>query len=288
MAALGVPSTLTDAISTGMASVSHSSEHFSDRATQYARHRPTYPSALVQELADLVSDRRFAWDAGCGSGQLSPALATRFRSVVATDASPEQIREAAPHPRVDYRCASAERSGLPDGCVDLAVAAQAAHWFDLDAYHAEVKRVVRPGGLIALISYGVPVVEQAVADVVEYFYHRRLEGYWPPERRHVEDGYRSLPFPFEEIPGPDLRMSASWTLPELMGYVRTWSAVRALEAAEGKAPIDELRQELAEAWGPPADRRLIEWPLAVRVGRVRGSGRDAVTAAPSRSPGRRV
>lgn len=212
---------------TGMRTLSDNAEHFSDRSEQYADFRPSYPPALVESLADLTPRTGSVWDAGCGSGQLSVALGTRFEKVIATDASQEQLSRAVSHPRVEYQCAPAERSGLPDRSVDLAVAAQ--------------------------------------APVLAHFYDRVLEGYWPPERRHVDQAYRSLPFPFDEIPGPEREINVSWSLHHVMGYVETWSAVRALEAAEGRAAIDRLRRELMKVWGASPRRRRIAWPLAVRL-----------------------
>lgn len=197
----------------------HFKDHFSERAAGYAAHRPTYPAALVDFLAEVAPRRGLAWDAGCGSGQLSVLLAERFRRVVATDASAEQIAKATPHPNVDYRYAPAEASGLPDAVVDLAVAAQAAHWFDLPAYSAEVRRVTRPGSVVALVTYGLMTVDDEVDPVVRRFYSEVLGPYWPPERRHVEDGYRSLPFPFDEMETPKLEIRVDWAFADLVGYV---------------------------------------------------------------------
>jgi len=243
-------------------------DHFSEVAGAYAAHRPSYPAALVDFLARLAPARQLAWDSGCGSGQLSVLLAGPFARVVATDASPEQIARAAAHPKVEYRCAGAEASGLPERVADLAAAAQAAHWFDLPAYYAEVRRVVRPGGIVALISYGVVTADAAVDAVIQPFYRDVLASYWPPERRHVDDGYRSLPFPFEELATPACEIRLDWRLEDLVGYVGTWSAVWALERAEGPGPLASFHRELAHAWGAPATARTVRWPLALRVGRV--------------------
>ena len=243
-------------------------DHFSATAAAYAAHRPTYPGALTDLLAELAPRSDLAWDAGCGSGQLSVRLADRFARVVATDASRQQIAHAAPHPHVTYVAARAEASALAAGGVDVAVAAQAAHWFDLPAYYAEVRRVARPGGVLALVSYGLVRVDAVVDPVIDRFYTQVLGPHWPPERRHVDDGYRALPFPFEELGAPGLEMQASWTRADLVGYVETWSAVWALERAVGSGPLEAFRRELAHAWGADAAGRPVRWTLSLRVGRL--------------------
>lgn len=243
-------------------------DYFSQVAARYAAYRPTYPAAVVDLLADRAPGRDLAWDSGCGSGQLSVPLAERFARVIATDASAEQIANGRTHPRVEYRRAPAEASGLPDAVVDLAVSAQAAHWFDLPGYYAEVRRVARPGAVVALLAYGRVRVDADVDPVIERYYGGVLEKYWPPERRSVDDGYRSLPFPFEEIPVPPLEMSGQWTLEAFFGYVDTWSATQVLERAEGRGPIEEFKRDLADVWGPAGTVRPVHWDLTGRAGRL--------------------
>jgi SAM-dependent methyltransferase len=242
-------------------------DHFSRVADGYAAYRPVYPAALVDSLAELVPARDLAWDAGCGSGQLSVGLAQRFARVIATDVSAEQLARASQQPQVEYRRARAEASGIPSGTVDLAVAAQAAHWFDLPAYYDEVRRVSRSGGILALVSYGLIRIAPEVDPVIDAFYEM-LGPYWPPERRHVENGYRSLPFPFAEQPMPPLDMRAAWTLPDVLGYVETWSALRGAEGDTGLVPFEDFRRELKRAWGAAGARRPVRWALSLRVGRV--------------------
>ena len=243
-------------------------DYFSHVAAGYAAHRPTYPAAAVDLLADLAPGRDLAWDCGCGSGQLSVPLAGRFARVIATDASAEQIARGRTHPRVEYRRAPAEASGLPDAVADLAVSAQAAHWFDLPGYYAEVRRVSRPGAIVALLSYGRVRVDAGVDPVIERFYGGVLGGYWPPGRRSVEDGYGSLPFPFEEIPVPSQEMGEQWALGDFFGYVDTWSATQALEQAEGRGPIEGFKRDLARVWGPAGTVRPVHWDLTLRAGRL--------------------
>jgi SAM-dependent methyltransferase len=243
-------------------------DHFSETAEQYAAHRPSYPAALAQFLAGAAPRRALAWDAGCGSGQLSVLLAEPFDRVIATDASAEQLARAKPHPKVEYCRATAEASGLEAASVDLAVSAQAAHWFDLPAYYAEVRRVARPGALVAQSVYNLVEVDAAVDRAVRRFYTDHLGPYWPPERRFVETDYATLPFPFERIEAPQLELRATWTLAHFIGYVRSWSGVVAMEKALGTEPVDALGRELAPLWGADGAARELRWPLTLRVGRV--------------------
>ena len=248
--------------------MTHFKDHFSSRAADYAAYRPSYPPELVDYLADLCPATERALDCGCGTGQLAVFLARRFEQVFATDASAQQIENAEPHARVTYRVARAERSGLPEASVDMIVAAQAAHWFDLPAFYDEARRVGRPGVILALVTYGVLRADEAIDSVIQNFYWNIIGSYWPPERRHVEEGYRAFAFPFEEVQAPPLTIRVSWTLDDLVGYVDTWSAVRGAERALGRSPVEDFRRDLGAVWSDPAARRAIDFPLSLRVGRI--------------------
>jgi SAM-dependent methyltransferase len=239
-------------------------DHFSTVAARYAQYRPHYPPALVDVLADRCAAHGLAWDAGCGNGQLSVALAARFDRVIATDPAEAQLAEAPAHPNIEYRCATAEESGLPASCADLAVAAQAAHWFDWPRYVAEVERVTRPGALVALVSYGIMRVP-GVEALAEYYW-KAAGAYWPSARKHVENGYRDLAWPWPAVEAPHVDMTASWTREELLGYVATWSATVKLIAAEGPAKYEALCEKVNAIW-PAGERRDVTWPLAIRLAR---------------------
>lgn len=243
-------------------------DYFSSRSANYAAYRPGYPTILVEALARISPGHARALDCGCGTGQLSVRLAERFDEVIAIDASAAQIASAQPRARVVYRTALAQDSGLADASVDLITVAQAAHWLDLEPFYAEVRRIARPKAAIALITYGVLHLEGPVDDIVQHFYGETIHRYWPPERRHVEEGYRKLPFPFEPIAVPPMAIELSWRLDEFLGYVYTWSAVKAAEKALGMNPADALADTLRDAWGDPERRRRITWPLSVRAGSV--------------------
>jgi SAM-dependent methyltransferase len=243
-------------------------DHFSGVSNRYADFRPHYPAALFDYLATLAPKDSLVWDCACGNGQATLDLAEKFARAVGTDASKEQVASARPHPQVEYRVATAEQSGLSDESVGLITVAQALHWFDFDRFYAEAKRVLKPGGALAAWAYGVNEVEgDAVNHLVQEFYSTTVGPYWPPERKLVEEGYRTIPFPFTETTPPAIRMEACWTLEQLVGYFSTWSATNRYFKATGRNPLETLSVELCRVWGDPTVPRLITWPLSMRVGR---------------------
>ena len=243
-------------------------DHFSRAAPDYAAFRPRYPAALFAHLASLAPSHDAAWDCATGSGQAALALAGHFARVVATDASAAQLAAATPHPRVEYRVAPAEASGLAPSSVQLVTVAQALHWLDQEAFHAEVRRVAGPGGVVAAWGYGLFRLAPGVDALVDRFAHETLGDWWPPERRHVDAAFRSLPWPHDERPFPATAMEQRLTLGAVAGYLRTWSATLRYREALGHDPVEAFARELAAWWGDPAVPRMVRWPLFGRVGIV--------------------
>jgi SAM-dependent methyltransferase len=241
-------------------------DHFSHASDDYRRWRPGYPDELFAWLASIAPSKETAWDCATGSGQAAGGLAAHFARVVATDASAAQVREAEPFDRVEYRVAPAERSPLDDRSIDLVTVAQALHWFDVDAFHAEVHRVLKPGGVIAEWGYGLALIGEGIDEAVSHFSERTVGPYWPPERVLVEEGYVSLSFPFERIDVPAFSMRARWDLARFLAYLGTWSSVHGYRRATGSDPLPVLAEELAAAWGD--GEREIRWPLVLRAGRA--------------------
>lgn len=243
-------------------------DHFSAQAPDYARFRPAYPAELFAWLAGVAPARATAWDCGTGSGQAAAGLAAHFRQVIATDPSRSQLEHAEPHPNIDYRCASAEVSLLDTASIDLVTVAQAIHWFDLETFFAEVRRVLKPGGVIAAWTYTLLDVEAGIDALLGDFYKNVVGPYWPPERKMVDDRYRSLPFPFQPIAAPAFEIRTVWTREDLIGYLGTWSATRACLKATGSDPLADFGRRLAPLWPDAAQRKTLRWPLHLRVGRI--------------------
>jgi len=244
-------------------------ELFSGVARAYADCRPTYPDSLFDWLAAEAPARTRAWDCGCGSGQASLALGERFDEVVATDASAAQIAAARPHPRVRYLVAPAEDSGLPSASANLITVAQALHWFDLERFYAEVRRVGRPAALFAAWTYTAPRLADPAAHArFTEFFTEVIGPWWPPERRHVDSGYRTLPFPFDELVVPPQSLTTHWTLGQLAGYARSWSATARYQADQGRDPVVWLEAALGPLFPGPETRMRVDWPLRVRAARL--------------------
>lgn len=242
-------------------------DHFSGHASEYARYRPRYPEALFGWLAAQAPARDLAWDVGTGSGQAAVGLARYFAHVIATDPAEAQLRNAILHERVDYRVMAAERATLADNSVDLVTVAQAIHWFDFDRFYREVRRVLKRGGVIAVWTYGENSVTPEVDAVVQSYYTETVGPYWPPERALVENRYQTIPFPFDEIQAPPLRMQERWRFEDMLGYLGTWSATKRYAQAHREDPIEQVREPLKRAWGTE-EARVVEWEFYVRAGRV--------------------
>ncbi|HWA16914.1 MAG TPA: class I SAM-dependent methyltransferase, partial [Gemmatimonadales bacterium] len=184
-----------------------------------------------------------------------------------SDASAAQIAEAPPHPAITWRVARENDSGLAESSVDLAAVAQSLHWFDAPAYFAEAGRVLKPGGIVAVWSYGLLQIEPGLDELITDFYWNDVGKFWPPERRMVENGYRDVTFPFEELSPPPFLLCRPLNLEGVLDYISTWSAVQRYRKDLGVDPMTVLRQRLKPAWGDPATIRQVAWPVAMRVGR---------------------
>lgn len=241
-------------------------DYFSKQAPAYAQYRPRYPEALFDLIASACVEHEQAWDVATGSGQAARSLARHFRHVVATDASRHQIARAVPHAQVVYRVEPAEATSLDAQSVDAVTVAQALHWLDVDRFYGEVRRVLKPSGVLAVWTYGLLRVTPDVDHVLDRYYHHLVGPHWPPERRHVEAAYRTIPFPFDELDVPAFEISARWSLADVQGYLSTWSATQRFKDAEGRDPVEAIGPELEAAWGA-ADVRPVRWPLYVRAGR---------------------
>lgn len=246
-------------------------DYFSRQSADYARFRPRYPDELIKYLSELVENRETAWDCATGNGQVATALSRYFERVYASDGSQAQISNAELDEKVEYFISVAESTPLPSGSIDLIAVAQAFHWFEAERFFTEAKRVLKPGGIIALWCYDyfqLPDADEAlIASFTEFV--EAIEPFWPPERQIVKDAYRSIAFPFEEILTPGFFMEVRWTAEQTIGYLCTWSALQRYLDRRGEKEIAPLLQRLETGWG---ECQRIRWSLPLRVGSYREEG----------------
>ena len=213
----------------------------------------------------MVQEHTACWDCGTGNGQLAVLLAEDFGQVYATDISAKQLSNAIKRDNVNYSRQPAEHTYFDNHQFDLITVAQAVHWFDFNAFYREVSRVLKPGGCIVVIGYGLLRIDPQIDPIIDHFYSDIIGPYWDPERRYLDEGYQTIPFPFAEVPAPSFHLKADLSLDQLIGYLQSWSAVQHFREKSGADPVDQIKDRLSASWDHPT--RQITHPLFVRVGR---------------------
>lgn len=251
-----------------MTGSSSPADHFSSVSAAYSAFRPRYPAALLDFFASLARRHGVAWDCGAGSGQATSDIAKHFEFVVGTDLSSEQVSRAPMHGNIGWAACSAEQSAIRSKSVDAVAVAQALHWFADDAFYSEVRRVASaPDAPIVAWTYAAPRMEGDIGAVLHRFMFADVGPYWPAERKYVDNEYRTIPFPFERINAPPSSLENDWTLPQILGYMKSMSATARFIKANGTDPVAAVEPELRALW-PDEDARRIVWPVIILAGRI--------------------
>lgn len=237
---------------------------FSSHAKDYSRYRPSYPGAIFQFLQKIVPNKKKAWDCATGNGQVAGELANFFEQVYATDISINQLSQAIQKENIHYTKQAAEKTIFPASCFDLVTVGQAVHWFEFKKFYAEVNRVLKKEAVIAIFGYGLFKSDPATNETIDHFYNNVIGKYWAAERRYLQEGYKTIPFPFKEIEVPQIEMKQHWSLERLLGYLNTWSAVKAYEKEKGENPVEQIKPELQKNFGEVGE---VDFPLLMRIGR---------------------
>lgn len=233
-------------------------ERFGDRAATYAANRPVYPAAAIDAvLAGLGEPSRLVIaDVGAGTGISARLYADRGAHVIAIEPNARMRAQAAAHPRVEWRDATAEATGLAGRSVDLIVACQAFHWFAAPAAFAEFRRVAR--GRAALLQYERDerdAFTKSYGDVVRFHATDDTDA----QRRH--DGLAA----FSAF--PDARVSRT-VFPHSQRLQRTGLIGRAASSSylpSGGPAADELHRDLHALFERYARRGMVTLAMETHV-----------------------
>jgi SAM-dependent methyltransferase len=241
-------------------------DNFSKQAAVYAQFRPTYPPELFNYIVSFVKEKNEAWDCGTGNGQSAKELSKYFTKVIATDISQKQIDNSHKEENIFYSIAPAEQTTIADNSIDLVTVSQALHWFKFDQFYKEVKRVGKPGGIIAVWSYSLLRISPQIDSIIEDYHYKTLDGFWEEERKYVDDNYATIPF--ERIEAPQTEIKVSWSLPQLEGYFNTWSALQKYLSVNEQSPVDNLMEQIRPLWGEHEERTII-FPVHLKMGIIK-------------------
>lgn len=242
-------------------------DHFSQQADLYAKFRPTYPASMYDWLFSLVSEFQCAWDCGTGNGQVANLLANHFEAVEATDISEKQLSQAVQRKNIQYQVSKAEESPFVAESFDLITVAQALHWFDHPPFFEEVNRVLKPGGILAVWGYDLIRIHPEIDRLVDHYYTEVIGPYWAPERKHVDQQYSQIEFPYPTIAPPtDFAIEVTWTLSEFEGYLNTWSSLQSYLREHSENPVDPLIAEIGKS-GLWQEKRTVQFPIFIKAGR---------------------
>jgi SAM-dependent methyltransferase len=223
-------------------------EVFGPLAGDYARFRPTYPDALFDALLSRVPDGRGrTLDVGSGTGAAVRPLLDRGARVVAIEPNPSMLEEARRRLRgsrgwVGAVAARAENLPIASGAASCVTAAQAFHWFESAPALGEMARVLRPGGLLALL-WNVTVPD-AFTDEVRDLIGRYNPGYGRPVTRTMlgTPGALALHPAFTVEPPAEFEHERPMTEDAYVGYAFSWSYCGGALTSAARVPFEsELR-----------------------------------------------
>ena len=244
-------------------------DRFSGDSINYRRFRPAYPIAFIEEIIGLSNQHINCLDCGTGNGQVAKILSRHFIKVHAIDISEDQIRNAHQAAKINYSVTRAEKTDFSANSFDLITVAQAVHWFDFHRFFKEAMRISKDGGIIALWGYGLLRFKNKLDEYIDTFYQDVVGPYWDKERKHIEQSYKSIPFPFTQV---ELKnnyvISKNFGLEEFTGYLRTWSAVKKFKESEGYDPLESLIEKIKPIWGEKLLQRA-EFELFTQIGRIK-------------------
>jgi SAM-dependent methyltransferase len=243
-------------------------DYFSKQAAEYAKYRPGYPDKLFEYLSSITNEHLRAWDCAAGNGQAALRLTPFFDEIIATDASESQIKNAKAHPKIKYRVATAENSGIESRTVNLITVATAIHWFSLSKFYDEVKRVLVPGGTLAIWNYAEANVDEQTDKIINRFLYEIIGSYAAPDFWKGINSETEINFPFDRIKTPEFKIERLWDLRDYINFIMTWSPTQQYIKKNNSNPIEKIFDELKKVWGDKNEKKKITWKLTLKAAKI--------------------
>ncbi|XP_071477783.1 putative methyltransferase DDB_G0268948 [Diadema antillarum] len=236
---------------------------------EYVKYRHEWPAEVFQRIVAFLSEKRspphqLAVDVACGSGQSTYGLAPWFERVIGFDISEAQIDAATKAnsvKHVEFKVSMAEKLPLEDCSVDLVTCAQGVHWLEFDAFFAEARRVLKPGGCLAVYGHARgypdhadPGVKEMLTSAFRKLYLDELLPFVHERLLILYDSYKDLSIPFEDSLREDqTEHRVRMTLSHVLGLVRSWSSYqRAVDKEPShKRILEDLKTRVLAAYGTP-------------------------------------
>lgn len=168
-------------------------ENFTGKAEAYAKGRPSYPDAAIETIVGLAPSGTVFADIGAGTGKFTVKLVERGYSVFAVEPNADMRGQLAvtlaPFSNAKIIDGTDEATTLPDHSVDILTVAHALHWFNLDAFRVECRRVVKPGGLVIAIYNHEPRREMTdlYKQTVDAFFIKPMTWEFPNQMEYTRD-----------------------------------------------------------------------------------------------------
>jgi SAM-dependent methyltransferase len=231
-------------------------------AAAYARHRPGYPTAALDWALEPAPGGDVL-DLAAGTGKITEALVVRHGlRVTAVDPDPAMLAQFRADQRgVDAREGTAEQIPLPDAAVDAVVVGTAWHWFDRANAEPEIARVLRPGGVLAVLWNGDD-------DTVDWVrgYHRALHPGELPRASATEEDARPRDAAFAPSETRRFFNPVPTTVEGLVETIATHSWALVADPADRDAGLARLRTYLAER--PETSGGVFTLPMVTDVVRT--------------------
>lgn len=243
-------------------------DNFSKQSKLYSIYRPVYPKTLYETLLKDVKNKNIAWDCATGNGQVASELSNYVGQIYATDISQSQLDNAIKKDNIIYSVSSAEKTSFADNYFDLITVAQALHWFNFEEFNKEVKRIGNKNGIIAVWGYSLIKISSDIDKIVFRYYKDKMGPYWDNERRFIDEEYKNIPFPFDNVKKQKFEINLEWNLNDFEGYLNTWSALQHFMKKNNYNPVSEIISELKPFWKEDENKK-ITFPVFFQSGKIR-------------------